>query len=115
MRATDRATGQRVERGPLVRRRDGTTRRDPERLRIELTPLAQVWLAIQIPGGSSAWAWLRARGLVGSVSAPSADLRDASLRDASLRDADLSGALRRPTDAPIPGWTVRDWRLERAS
>ena len=91
-RDLDRATGARVERGPLVRRHDGTTYRAADRLRIVLTPLAQVWLSLPIDESGSAWAWLRARGVVGAVSAPGADLRGADLSGASLRGADLSGA-----------------------
>ena len=92
-RDLDRATGARVERGPLVRRRDGSVRRAADRLRIELTPLAQVWLSLPLPPNSrTAWAWLRANGAVGAVSAVGADLCGADLRGASLRGADLRGA-----------------------
>ena len=92
-RDLDRATGARVERGPLVRRRDGSVRRAADRLRIELTPLAQVWLSLPLPPNSgTAWAWLRANGAVGAVSAVGADLCGADLRGASLYGADLRGA-----------------------
>jgi len=109
-RDTDRATGVRVERGPLVRRRDGSSFRNATRLRIELTPLAQMWLALPIDGGGSAWSWLRAKGAVGAVSAPEADLCGANLRGADLCGADRSG-----DDAVIAGWRVVDGRMERAS
>ena len=129
-RDTDRATGVRVERGPLVRRRDGSSFRNATRLRIELTPLAQMWLALPIDGGGSAWSWLRAKGAVGAVSAPEADLCGANLREANLREADLRGADlcganlrgadlcgadRSGDDAVIAGWRVVDGRMERAS
>ena len=101
-RDTDRATGERVERGPLVRRRDGTTRRRADWLRVELTPLAQVWLSLPIDdGGGSAWAWLRARGVVGAVSAPCANLSGANLSCALAITA-------------TNGWRVVNGRLERA-
>ena len=130
-RDTDRATGERVERGPLVRRRDGTTRRRADWLRVELTPLAQVWLSLRLDGGGSAWAWLRARGVVGAVSAPCADLSGANLSgadlsDADLRDADLRGAVLSGANlsganlscalaiTATNGWRVVNGRLERA-
>ena len=98
-RDLDRATGARVERGPLVRRRDGSVRRAADRLRIELTPLAQVWLSLPLPPNSgTAWAWLRANGAVGAVSAVGADLCGADLRGASLYGADLRGAYLRGAD-----------------
>ena len=140
-RDLDRATGARVERGPLVRRRDGSVRRAADRLRIELTPLAQVWISLPLPPNSgTAWAWLRANGAVGAVSAVGADLcgadlRGADLRGASLYGADLSGAnlsgaylrwaylrganlrgaYRNGDDSAVAGWVVRDGRMERAS
>ena len=110
-RDLDRATGARVERGPLVRRRDGSVRRAADRLRIELTPLAQVWLSLPLPPNSrTAWAWLRANGAVGAVSAVGADLCGADLRGASLY-----GANRNVDDSAVDGWVVRDGRMERAS
>jgi hypothetical protein len=119
---------------PLVRR-GGVSRRDPSRLRIELTPLAQLWMARDAYGAVS---WLRDRGVLGPVYAPrvqasgidlrgaylggadlcgadlyGADLRGADLRDADLYDADLSGARRWPDDPTVPGWTLRDGVLCR--
>jgi hypothetical protein len=70
-------------------RRGSISRRDPSRLRVELTPLAQVWLARD---GRGALAWLRERGLMGPASLVRADLRGADLRRADLRGADLSRA-----------------------
>lgn len=122
------------DRAPLVRR-GGVSRRDPQRLRIELTPLAQLWMARDAHGAVS---WLRDMGVLGPVYAPRAqapgiDLRDADLsgadlRDADLRDAnlygadlrgadlsgaDLSGAWRWSDDPAVPGWTLRDGALCR--
>ena len=86
------------DRAPLVRRGD-MSRRDPQRLRIELTPLAQLWMARDAKGAVS---WLRERGVLGPVYAPrvqasgvdlgGANLIGANLRSANLRSADLSGA-----------------------
>ncbi len=85
-------------------RRGGVSRRDPERLRIELTPLALLWMARD---ARNAVAWLRARGVLAHVFAPqlraegidlsgaylsAAYLSAADLRGADLRGADLSGA-----------------------
>ena len=70
-------------------RRGGVSRRDPSRLRVELTPLAQVWLA---RNGREALGWLRDRGLMGAPSLARADLRGADLSGAYLSRADLSGA-----------------------
>jgi uncharacterized protein YjbI with pentapeptide repeats len=134
------------DRAPIVRRPDGTTRRDPSRLRIELTPTAQALLSLRLSEtAGSAWAWLRARRIVGGANLRVANLRDADLRRAALRDADLRGAdLRRAdlrmadlrgadlrgaalrgadlrgadrlrTDTPIPGWVMRDGRLRKAA
>ncbi len=90
-------------RAPLVRR-GGVSRRDPQRLRIELTPLAQLWMARDARGAVT---WLRGRGELGPVYAPrvqapgidlgganllGADLYGANLRGADLRGADLCGA-----------------------
>ena len=69
---------------PSVRRKDGTSFRDPSRLRIELTPLAQVWAARDARGAVE---WLRMKGLW-----PSANLRGANLYGADLRGADLRGS-----------------------
>ena len=82
------------ERAPWVRR-GGVSRRDPSRLRVELTPLAQVWLARD---GRGALAWLRERGLMGPASLVRADLRGADLCGAYLRGADLCGADLRGAD-----------------
>ena len=134
-----------VERGPVVRRLDGSTYCAADRLRIELSPLAQVWLSLPVaPGSGTAWAWLRARGIVGWQNLYGADLSGANLYGANLYGADLSGAdlsgadlsgadlyganlsgadlsgadlygaYRRTSDRDITGWTVRDGRLERA-
>ena len=97
-------------------RRGSVSRRDPERLRVELTPLAQVWLARD---GRGALSWLRERGLMGPASLVRADLSGAylsgaDLYGADLSGADLSGAARYTDDAPISGWTVTDGRLVRA-
>ena len=118
------------EHAPWVRR-GGVSRRDPERLRVELTPLAQVWLARD---GRGALSWLRERGLMGPASLVRADLcgayltgaylcgadlrgaylTGADLCGADLTGADLTGAARYTDDAPISGWTVTDGRLVRA-
>ena len=107
------------ERAPWVRR-GSISRRDPSRLRVELTPLAQVWLARD---GRGALAWLRERGLMGPASLVRADLRGANLyraylcvadlSGANLTGANLTGAARYTDDAPISGWTVTDGRLVR--
>ena len=76
-------------------RRGGVSRRDPSRLRVELTPLAQVWLA---RNGREALEWLRDRGLMGAPSLARADLRGADLRGADLSGADLRGADLRGAD-----------------
>ena len=133
-----------VERGPVVRRRDGTTRRAADRLRIELSPLAQVWLSLPVsPSSGAAWAWLRARGIVGSANLYGANLSGADLSDANLyganlyganlsgadlRGADLGGAnlyganlegadlrnaWRYADDGAIHGWIVRNGRMDR--
>ena len=96
-------------------RRGGVSRRDPGRLRIKLTPLAQLWMARDASG---AVAWLREQGVLGPVSiprlrAPGIDLIGAYLRGAYLRGADLSGALRWFSDPPVSGWVVRDGVLSR--
>ena len=111
-------------------RRGAVSRRDPERLRIELTPLAQLWMARD---ARDAVAWLREQGVLGPVFAPrlwadGIDLRGAYLRGADLRGAylggaylggaylrgaDLSGALRWSSDPPLSGWIVRDGVLAR--
>ena len=111
-------------RAPLVRR-GGVSRRDPQRLRIELTPLAQLWMARDAHGAVS---WLRERGVLGPVYAPrvqasgidlyGANLGGAYLYGADLRGADLYGAnlygARRWSDDPdVPGWTMRDGVLCR--
>jgi Pentapeptide repeats (8 copies) len=85
-----------VERGPSVRRRDGSSYRDATRLRLVLSPLAQLWLARD---ARDAVSWLRSKGLMGPVSVPYGfDLRGADLSGADLRGADLSGAYLRGAD-----------------
>ena len=98
-----------LETAPIVRRGQ-IWRRDPQRLRIELTPLAQLWMARDAYGAVS---WLRGKGVLGPVyaprvQAPGIDLHGAHLRDANLYGADLRGALRWSDDAAVPGWTLRD-------
>ena len=112
------------DRAPLVRRGD-VSRRDPTRLRIELTPLTQLWMARDARGAVS---WLRSKGVLGPVFAPrlqapgvdlrsadlyGADLRGADLSGADLSGANLSGAWRWSDDAPIAGWVLRDGALTR--
>lgn len=58
-------------------------------------------------GADLGWAYLCGADLNG------ADLSGANLA-ADLSNADLTGALRDPDDAPIPGWAVADGRLVRA-
>ena len=116
---TPRCGVRRVERGPVVRRRDGSTYRDAARLRIELSPLAQVWLSLPLPvtpGSGTAWAWLRACGIVGGANLYGANLSGANLSGADLYGANLSGANlygahRRTDERGITGWTVREGRL----
>lgn len=55
-----------LETAPIVRRGQ-IWRRDPQRLRIELTPLAQLWMARDAYGAVS---WLRSKGVLGPVFAP---------------------------------------------
>ena len=103
---------------PSVRRKDGTSYRDPTRLRIELTPLAQVWAARD---AKDALDWLRARGIwpranlggadlrgadLGGADLDGANLRGADLGGADLCGADLRGARRRYFDPAIPGWRL---------
>ena len=95
-------------------RRGGVSRRDPGRLRIELTPLAQLWMARDARG---AVAWLREQGVIGPVYVPrlraeGLDLRGADLRDAYLSGADLRGANLR--DADLRGAYLRDAYLSGA-
>ena len=102
------------DRAPLVRR-GGVTTRDPQRLRVELTPLAQVWLARD---GRDALSWLRARCAMSAANLRGANLRGADLRGANLRGANLRGAYLRgadryTTDPPLAGWALRDGRLGR--
>ena len=99
---------------PLVRR-GGVARRDPQRLRIELTPLAQLWMARD---AYDAVSWLREKGVLGSafaprLQAPGVDLSRAYLRGADLSRADLHGAWRWSDDPPIAGWALRDGTLTR--
>ena len=112
------------DRAPRVRR-GGVSQRDPSRLRIELSPLAQLWMARDAQGAVT---WLRDRGVIGPVYAPrvraegidlrgadlyGADLRGADLGGADLGGADLSGAYRWTSDPPVPGWVQRDGVLSR--
>ena len=76
-------------------RRGGVSRRDHSRLRVELTPLAQVWLARD---GRGALGWLRELGLMGPAALYGADLSGANLRGAYLAGANLSGANLRGAD-----------------
>ena len=76
------------DRAPLVRR-GGVSRRDPQRLRIELTPLAQLWMARDAHGAVS---WLRDRGVLGPVCAPRVQASGIDLSGANLCGAYLSGA-----------------------
>ena len=96
------------ERAPWVRR-GGVSRRDPSRLRVELTPLAQVWLARD---GRGALSWLRERGLMGPASLVRADLRGADLSRADLTGANLSGAYL--TGANLTGADLRGANLTGA-
>ena len=117
------------DRAPLVRR-GGVSQRDPQRLRIELTPLAQLWMARD---ARNAMQWLRDKGALGPVYAPrvqasgidlrsanlggadlyGANLRSANLGGAYLRGADLYGARRWSDDPAIAGWVLRDGTLTR--
>ena len=119
---------------PLVRR-GAVSRRDPERLRIELSPLAQLGMARDARGAVT---WLREQGVLGPVFAPrlraegidlsgadlsgaylrgadlyGANLRGANLYGADLRGANLTGAYRWSSDPPVPGWTLRNGVLSR--
>ena len=101
------------ERAPLVRR-GGVSLRDPERLRVALTPLAQLWMARDARGAVT---WLREQGVLGPVFAPrlraeGIDLRGADLRGANLRGADLCAAYLR--DADLRGAYLRDAYLRGA-
>ena len=128
---------------PLVRRRDGSTYRDRSRLRIELSPLAQMYLSRELYGSPSpsgtAWRWLRERGIVGAqnfrratlrgadlsngnfigadfsyADLSHADLRGALLHEAGLSFAALDGALRLKDDGRIRGYEVRGGMLVRS-
>ena len=94
------------DRAPLVRR-GGVSRRDPQRLRIELTPLAQLWMA------RDAVSWLRDKGVLGPVFAPRVQAPGVDLSGANLRGADLYSARRWSDDPAVPGWTLRDGALCR--
>ena len=91
-------------------RRGGVSRRDPERLRIELTPLAQLWMARD---ARDAVAWLREQGVLGPVFAPRLRAEGIDLRGADLSVAYLSVALRWSSDPSLSGWTLRDGVLAR--
>jgi hypothetical protein len=59
------------------------------RMEIELTPLAEVWIAVAFPEYTS---WLREKNLIPIANLNSTNLYSADLRSASLRSADLSYA-----------------------
>ena len=92
------------DRAPIMRRRNGSTYRDPSRLRIEITPLAHVWAARDARGAVE---WLRARGRWPSADLYGEDLRGVHLSIASLRNADLR-------DADLPGLGHRVEHLHKA-
>ena len=104
------------ERAPLVRR-GGVSLRDPERLRVALTPLAQLWMARDARGAVT---WLREQGVLGPVFAPrlraeGIDLRGADLRGANLRGADLRGAYLSSADlssADLCGANLDDTKIK---
>ena len=75
-----------LETAPIVRRGQ-IWRRDPQRLRIELTPLAQLWMARDAYGAVS---WLRSKGVLGAAFAPSAALLAAGARSESVRTRQIS-------------------------
>ena len=88
-------------------RRGGVSRRDPTRLRVELTPLAQVWLARD---GRGALGWLRVLGLMGPAALIGADLSGADLSGAYLIRADLRGADLRGADLIVADLSGADLR-----
>jgi len=65
-------------------------RRDPQRLRIELTPLAQLWMARDAYGAVSL---LRDRGVLGPVYATRVQAPGIDLSGADLIGATLTGAI----------------------
>ena len=73
------------DKAPMVRR-GGVSRRDPQRLRVALSPLAQLWLARDAVGAVT---WLRAEGLLPNVFLPGANLEGANLEKTSLEGANL--------------------------
>lgn len=81
-----------------------------KRIRVQWSPLAEIWLAVGAPGFVG---WLRQNKLVPRLDLRSADLRGADLRSANLCGADLGGALRRSDDAQIEGYEIRDGILRR--
>mgnify|MGYP000526504616 CR=1 FL=1 len=78
-----------AEKAPLARLKNGESVRKPSWLRVELTPLTQLWLARD---GIGALDWLRQKGLMGPANLREADLSGADLFGADLSGADLSGA-----------------------
>ncbi len=78
-----------AEKAPLARLKNGESVRKPSWLRVELTPLTQLWLARD---GIGALDWLRQKGLMGPANLSGANLNGADLSGADLRGADLRGA-----------------------
>ena len=78
-----------AEKAPLARLKNGESVRKPSWLRVELTPLTQLWLARD---GIAALNWLRQKGLMGPANLREADLSGADLSGANMSRADLSGA-----------------------
>ena len=78
-----------AEKAPLARLKNGESVRKPSWLRVELTPLTQLWLARD---GIAALNWLRQKGLMGPANLREADLSGADLFGADLSGADLFGA-----------------------
>ena len=76
------------ERGVPVRTQDGRSERRATWLRVELSVLAQMWLARDCEH----IAWLRSIGFLPSVFAPRANLVRANLYGANLDGANLDGA-----------------------
>jgi len=93
-----------LETAPLVRR-GGVSRRDPQRLRIELTPLAQLWMARDARGAVS---WLRERGVLGPVYAPRVQAPGIDLYGANLYGANLRSARIAKGASPPAGWRAVD-------
>ena len=98
-----------LETAPIVRRGQ-IWRRDPQRLRIELTPLAQLWMARDASG---AVLWLRDKGVLGPACAPRVQAQGIDLRDADLSGANLYGAYLRGAD--LSGANLRGADLSGAN